>query len=155
MQCVETRRENGTATPDVAFPDFAHVSPVGEARHENAVRLLRRSMAGGHGHPQRRNSRALEAAPQCQHRTAVQSRYVFDSCRHDRIYYPVAGLCCRWWFQQKPVRWCKQDGGSLEVIVKEISEEEKKRNPTLMENVSYANFLYSGYSDSYGASQEP
>ena len=41
------------------------------------------------------------------------------------------------------IKWCKEDGGSLETIVAEIGEEEKVGD--LMENVSYANFLYSGY----------
>ena len=48
------------------------------------------------------------------------------------------------------IKWCKEDGGSLEVIVNEIRPEE--RNKDLMETVSYANALYSGYSDGYSGS---
>ena len=49
------------------------------------------------------------------------------------------------------IKWCKEDKTSVETIMNEIGEEERSKD--LMESVSYANFLYSGYADGYSGSR--
>ena len=49
------------------------------------------------------------------------------------------------------IKWCKEDKTSLATIMNEIGEDERSKD--LMESVSYANFLYSGYADGYSGSR--
>lgn len=45
------------------------------------------------------------------------------------------------------IKWCKEDKESFELIYNEM--EESERTPEMLESVSNANFLYSGYADGY------
>jgi len=50
------------------------------------------------------------------------------------------------------IKWCKEDSTSFARIVSELREDEQDLSSDTRETLSYANALYSGFSDGYSGS---